>query len=434
MAIIPEGYFYDDDTSYQADPSYQAADSGGFWDTITGGLSDAYDYITDIDFKDPNNTGFVEDIYGLFKNKDGSLNTSLLANIGAVGGSALLRSMGFMNPEVQKVGYQGGIPSYTATREQVPTLSPTAAAEAKEYVGGIGYKPTQAQLSQFTSQLPAGSAQPYQYDPDRRPGSSGRRYFTDVQYTAPDQAGSARTGAQERALGLAALNAANPATQGRPAPPVRTLPVQTEETTRRSASDVIKDLPVEEQRLAAGGIARLQGGGTPAQAPVGPMSRQDLISLYETNPREAFRMVMSGEVGGKPQSMSYARTYLEQLKKAQAAGQLPSQQGPQPAPQMGATTGMAQGGIASVRPKGYYLGGITDGMADQVPAQIDNQQPAALSDGEFVIPSDVVSHLGNGNSSAGAKQLYGMMDRVRQERTGTKQQGKQINPNKFVPA
>jgi hypothetical protein len=30
MAIIPEGYFYDDDTSYQADPSYQAADSGGF--------------------------------------------------------------------------------------------------------------------------------------------------------------------------------------------------------------------------------------------------------------------------------------------------------------------------------------------------------------------------------------------------------------------
>ena len=88
-----------------------------------------------------------------------------------------------------------------------------------------------------------------------------------------------------------------------------------------------------------------------------------------------------------------------------------------------------------MRPKqGYYLGGITDGMADQVPAQIDNQQPAALSDGEFVIPSDVVSHLGNGNSSAGAKQLYGMMDRVRQERTGTKQQGKQINPNKFVPA
>ena len=50
-------------------------------------------------------------------------------------------------------------------------------------------------------------------------------------------------------------------------------------------------------------------------------------------------------------------------------------------------------------------------MADQIPATIDNNQPAALSDGEFVIPADVVSHLGNGNSDAGAKNLYSMMDR-----------------------
>jgi hypothetical protein len=72
-------------------------------------------------------------------------------------------------------------------------------------------------------------------------------------------------------------------------------------------------------------------------------------------------------------------------------------------------------------------------MADQVPAQIDGRQPAALSDGEFVIPADVVSHLGNGNSDAGANQLHGMMDRIRQERTGTTQQGKQINPASFMP-
>ena len=96
------------------------------------------------------------------------------------------------------------------------------------------------------------------------------------------------------------------------------------------------------------------------------------------------------------------------------------------------TNGFAQGGLASVAPKGMYLGGSTDGMADQIPATIDNRQPAALSDGEFVIPADVVSHLGNGNSDAGAKQLYGMMDRIRKARTGTTQQGKQINPNKFL--
>ena len=95
--------------------------------------------------------------------------------------------------------------------------------------------------------------------------------------------------------------------------------------------------------------------------------------------------------------------------------------------------GMAAGGLASLG-KGYYLGGPTDGMADMVPATIDGVQPAALSDGEFVVPADVVSHLGNGNSDAGAQQLYSMMDRVRRERTGTTKQGPEINPTRMMPA
>jgi hypothetical protein len=94
----------------------------------------------------------------------------------------------------------------------------------------------------------------------------------------------------------------------------------------------------------------------------------------------------------------------------------------------------AAGGLASLpKSRGYYLGGATDGMADQIPATIDGTQQAALSDGEFVIPADVVSHLGNGNSDAGAKQLYSMMDRVRQARTGRQEQGRKIAPNKFLP-
>ena len=67
----------------------------------------------------------------------------------------------------------------------------------------------------------------------------------------------------------------------------------------------------------------------------------------------------------------------------------------------------AQGGIAAL--KEGHLDGDTDGMADEVPATINGKQPAALSDGEFVIPADVVSHLGNGNSDAGAKILEQMM-------------------------
>ena len=96
----------------------------------------------------------------------------------------------------------------------------------------------------------------------------------------------------------------------------------------------------------------------------------------------------------------------------------------------------AGGGIGSLdmtTKQPFYLGGPTDGMADKIPAYIDNKRPAALSDGEFVIPADVVSHLGNGNSNAGAKRLYEMMDDIREARTGNKNQGIQINPNKFMP-
>ena len=94
---------------------------------------------------------------------------------------------------------------------------------------------------------------------------------------------------------------------------------------------------------------------------------------------------------------------------------------------------MAAGGIATLK-KGKYLDGASDGMADKVPANIDGVQEARLSDGEFVIPADVVSHLGNGNSDAGAKVLKGMMSRVRKARTGNDKQGKEIDPNKFIPA
>lgn len=91
------------------------------------------------------------------------------------------------------------------------------------------------------------------------------------------------------------------------------------------------------------------------------------------------------------------------------------------------TYGYAEGGIA-------YLSGGGDGMSDDIKANIDGQQEARLSDGEFVIPADVVSHLGNGSSDAGAKRLYSMMDKVRMARTGNKEQGKQISAERYMPA
>jgi hypothetical protein len=90
---------------------------------------------------------------------------------------------------------------------------------------------------------------------------------------------------------------------------------------------------------------------------------------------------------------------------------------------------MAAGGMAP-----RFLSGGGDGMSDSIKANINGNQEARLADGEFVIPADVVSHIGNGSSKAGAKQLYSMMDRVRQARTGRKSQGKQINPRKLMAA
>jgi hypothetical protein len=102
----------------------------------------------------------------------------------------------------------------------------------------------------------------------------------------------------------------------------------------------------------------------------------------------------------------------------------------------------AQGGImqASGHLGGYAAGGQPrllkgpgDGMSDNIPATIANKQPARLADGEFVVPADVVSHLGNGSTNAGSKKLHGMMTNVRKARTGNPKQGKQINPNRFMP-
>jgi len=83
---------------------------------------------------------------------------------------------------------------------------------------------------------------------------------------------------------------------------------------------------------------------------------------------------------------------------------------------------------------GQFLKGPGDGMSDDIPANIAGKQEARLANEEFVIPADVVSHLGNGSSEAGAKVLYKMMHKVRKDRTGNPEQGKQIDPDKYMPA
>jgi hypothetical protein len=109
-----------------------------------------------------------------------------------------------------------------------------------------------------------------------------------------------------------------------------------------------------------------------------------------------------------------------------------------------ASGGLADSVVAKRYMKGGHLGaysdggrltkGPGDGMSDDIPAKIGARQPARLADGEFVIPADVVSGIGNGSTDAGARRLYAMMDKVRKARTGTKRQGKEINASKYMPA
>jgi hypothetical protein len=241
-----------------------------------------------------------------FKKSDGTTDWGKL--LGAAAG--LGQGLGLFGKSDDKPkGYQGKIPELTAVREQIPNT----------------------------------------YDPSRRAGSGGQRYFTDNQYVpTKDTAGitAAQDAASAQATGLSGLNTSNRANQRTqpltfaPLPaPGATAPA-TASVTARPASEVINQLPVPKYNM--GGIATLAHG--------------------------------------------------------------------------------------------RYLDGPTDGMADKLPANIDGKQEARLSHGEFVIPADVVGHLGNGNSTAGAQKLYAMMDRIRQARTGTKKQGKQINPDKYTPA
>jgi len=171
---------------------------------------------------------------------------------------------------------------------------------------------------------------------------------------------------------------------------------------------------------------------------------QSVDTFRDTNPNTATKLAdEAAEIRRKAiEQRSYVNTGAKYLPPSRRPGQLDL--GP-----VGGERGKydnqesilaAQGGIMGYNLGGYANGGNPrllrgpgDGMSDNIPATISDRQPARLADGEFVVPADVVSHLGNGSTEAGAKKLHEMMNSVRQARTGNPKQGKKINPNKFMP-
>lgn len=78
--------------------------------------------------------------------------------------------------------------------------------------------------------------------------------------------------------------------------------------------------------------------------------------------------------------------------------------------------------------------GKGDGMDDKIPATIEGKQPARVANDEAYVPKAMVAKIGDGDVKRGARRLYAMMDKIRKARTGNAEQGREINPNKFVPA
>ena len=367
----------DDDTVYdETDYLDGGAASPSFWDSVV-------DFADDFDLNSP----AVEALQKYFRTDPSDPTSDFSSSKVGAGLSGIAQVAGLLGlidtdgSDDRPTGYQGEIPKDTAVRSRVGET----------------------------------------YDPTRRPGSGGQRYFSDVQYVSPENVPTAQASTAEQAATLRQANIDNPAQQRTPVAMMRggiaRLSGGGQLSQQDKAAAASRELDRKTAEMTEQGITSefTYGGNT-----IINFENEEAKAAYEIS--EILRKLRAGEI-----TIEQAEEFMRQNQ--------PPQQMPQPVqPTAPMGNGMAQGGIASMKPKGYYLGGATDGMADKVPATIDNQQPAALSDGEFVVPADVVSHLGNGNSNAGAQQLYSMMDNIRQARTGNKQQGKQINPNKIMPA
>jgi len=252
-------------------------------------------------------------------------------------------------------------------------------------------------------------------------------------------------------LGAKGLNylANNPQTASTesPAAPNVEYPAPTNDPELAAAQQAASDAAALGE--SGGGSGGGYGTPDPSHVMLTPASQQQIAgnildtmtSNYDISPTDYASWgsnvsIMGNEVNGDTVGGSAGRNIYDPntgkwISTTAARGQ----------PTLMAGGGLAHGGIGSLPEATYAAGGKLlrgpgDGMSDSIPAVIHGSKPqrAALADGEFVIPADVVSHLGNGSTEAGSRKLYEMMDKIRHARTGRKQQAPAVKADKYLPA
>lgn len=174
----------------------------------------------------------------------------------------------------------------------------------------------------------------------------------------------------------------------------------------------------EKKRLAEGGTVPLVMGEAVAEVPAGGIAEV---------PNE-FREAMPSET----EVMMLAQAILGQTEEAEAIVEsFVRKYGPETYRQIRQM--VLQSVVPGAQTEGM-ISGQGSGMDDQVPGMIGNQQRVAVSPGEYIVPADVVSGLGDGSSDAGAEELDRMSDEVRMARTGGRMQAPPINARKYMPA
>jgi len=208
---------------------------------------------------------------------------------------------------------------------------------------------------------------------------------------------------------------------------------------------LIEESPDRFNRFNGGGITNLAEGGLVNMQDMGqvPETPIDPAIMMQADPMQEGIAAVDPAMADPMAGIDPAALQLMEQTAMAVLGQVPPEQADAIIQafiqQFGseAFQMLRQQVLASVEPGAQNEGmieGQGDGMSDEIMGSIGDQQRVAVSPGEFIVPADVVSGIGNGSSDAGAGELDRMMDEIRQARTGMTQQPPAIDPRGAMPA